>query len=277
MAGIGDQIKSASKSVSRFAKKTTSAMSDWWEDVNAVSDRRSEVRDLSRERENLLVEMGTKVYTLHRRDKVQNKDLLSDCERIDEIAAKIERLEDEIAEIKRKKAQAEPKPVEVSDEAPVVGEEDVEVAATAPDASEPEVEKEATVPCAHAQDAAEGPADDEESGGSVECEAEEAAESGPTMEPVPEPEDTPETDVESAMPEAHAEDAAEGPEDEAGVTDTARTEVEDVEPEFEPSPVGDASEPEVESEDAEPCAHAQDAAEGPADEDETGARPGCDE
>lgn len=273
MAGIGDQIKSAGKSVSKFANKATSSVNEWWDEVNAINERRGEIRNLSRERERLLIEMGTKVYTLHRHNKVQNRDLLSDCGRIDSIADDIERLEQEIAELKVRKAQARPKPVEVSDDSPVVGDADVEAAAAEMPEDTPEVEKEATVPCAHAQDAAEGPADDEEGGASVECDEGEAE--GPTMEPVPE--DTPETDVESAMPEAHSEDATEGPEDQAGVTDTAETEVEDVEPELGPSPAGDPTEPEVESEDAAPCAHAQDAAEGPADEDETGARPGCDD
>jgi hypothetical protein len=270
MAGIGDQIKSAGKSISKFAKKTTSGVNEWWGEVNAINERRGEIRNLSREREKLIVEMGTKVYTLHRHNKVQNKDLLGDCERIDTIAEDIERLEQEIAELKAQKAQARPKSVEVQDESPVVGDEDVEAAAAD---IEPEVEKEATVPCAHAQDAAEGPADEDEGGASVECD--EGEPEGPTMEPVPE--DTPETDVESAMPEAHAQDATEGPAGEIDSADPADTEVEDVEPEFEPSPAGDPSEPEVESEDAMPCAHAQDAAEGPADEDEGGARPGCDD
>jgi predicted transcriptional regulator len=265
MAGIGDQIKSANKSVSKWAKKTTSAVSEWWDEVNAVNERRSEIRDLAREREKLLVEMGTKVYTLHRRGKVQNRDLLNDCERIDDIAETIERLEEEIAELKRQKAQARPREVKVSDESGVVGEEDVEASAAEPSADEPEVEKEATPEDAHTQDAAEGPAEDVE------------GEEGPTMAPVSPPEDTPETDKEAAMPEAHSQDSTEGPAGEAGAADTSKTEAEAPEPDFERVPAGDASEPEVESEDAAPCAHAQAAAEGPADEEESDAKPGCDE
>ncbi|MGM0494433.1 MAG: hypothetical protein ACQER1_15990 [Armatimonadota bacterium] len=273
MAGIGDQLKSAGKNVSKLAQEATGAVTEWWDEVNAINARRAEVRDLAREREKTLVEMGTKVYTLHRHGKVQNKDLLGDCERIDEIGERIDRLEHEIAELKRKADEAGPREVEVSDDSPVVADEDVDVSAAEAPAEteeiEPEVEKEATVPCAHAQDAAEGPAEGDEAGTPAECEEDE--------ESAAEPESEPETDVEGSMREAHADDPTEGPADEAGVVDTAETEVEPVEPQFGASPEGDASEPEVEIEESGRCAHADAAAEGPADEDEPDARPGCED
>lgn len=212
MTGIGDQIKSANESVSQWAKKTSSAVSEWWEEVNAISDRRNKVRDLAHERENILVEMGAKVYTLHRRGKVQNRDLLSDCERIDMIASDIDRLELEITEIKRRKAEAHPTEVPVIDDSPVVAEEDIDVSAAGDSDIEPEVEKEKTVPCAHAHDAAEGPAEGAEAAASVECVPE--AEEGPTMEPTT-PLDTPEVDKEATVPCAHSHAAVEGPADEA--------------------------------------------------------------
>jgi len=278
MAGIGDQLKSAGKSVSKFAQKATSSVNDWWGEVNAINERRAEVRDLARERDKTLVEMGTKVYTLHRHGKVQNKDLLSDCERIDDIGERIERLEHEIAELKQKSDQAQPRQVEVADDSSVVADEDVDVttAEAAAEASvgvEPEVEKEATVPCAHAEAAAEGPAEGDESEAPAECEGDEA----PSMEPVPGPEAQPETELEAGMPEAHAQEPTEGPADEAGAVDTAGTDVEGVAPEFDAAPHGDASEPEVESEDSPQCAHAGAAAEGPADENEDDRKPGCED
>ncbi len=193
MAGIGDQIKSANESVSQWAKKTSSVVTEWWQEVNAVTNRRNKIRGLTREREKLIVEMGTKVYTLHRRDKVQNRDLLVDCERVDTIAVDIDRIELEITEIKRRKAEAHPPEVAIIDESPVVADEDVDVSAaeeadTEPEAVEgptmepaafvedtPEVEKEETVPCAHTQAAAEGPEDEQDSDASVECEDDEDA------------------------------------------------------------------------------------------------------
>jgi len=88
----------------------------------------------------------------------------------------------------------------------VVADEDVEVAASEPVEDTPEVDKEAADPCAHAQDAAEGPADGDEGGAPVEC----APVGGPTMEPVVE--DTPEDDGEAELgdaPEVDAEDHTE--------------------------------------------------------------------
>ncbi len=277
MAGIGDQIKSAGKNVSKVAQEATGAVSEWWDEVNAINRRRGEIRALGHEREQTLVEMGTKVYTLHRHGKVQNRDLLTDCERIDEIGERIDRLEHEIAELKRRSDEAGPREVEVSDDSPVVADEDVDVsvaeAVTGADAEAseaepkpeptPETDVESAVPEAHAEEPVEGP-------------EEESAEA-PSMEPVPTPEPTPETDSESAMRDAHAQDPTEGPADEPGAVDTTNTEVEPVEPQFGASPEGDASEPEVESEESGRCAHADAAAEGPADEDQPDTRPGCED
>jgi hypothetical protein len=198
MAGIGEQIKSANRTVSKWAEKTTSAVSEWWEHLNAIQERRDEVRELARERQKLLVEMGAKVYTLHRRGKVQNRDLLRDCDRMDTIGSDIERLEREITELRRLSMASEPRRVVVEDDTPVVGEEDVEVAAVE---DTPETDKEATIPCAHAHTAVEGPREGEETAeASVECPIEPPA--GDIQQ---------ETDKEGAVPCAHAEDAVEGP------------------------------------------------------------------
>ncbi|MGI5818954.1 MAG: hypothetical protein ACOX9R_12750 [Armatimonadota bacterium] len=246
MAGIGDQIKSAGKNVSKMARKTTGAFSEWWDEVNAINDRRARVRDLARERERLLVEMGTKVYTLHRRAKVQNRDLLGDCERIDTIGDTIDRLEHEIAELKRGSVEARPREIEVTDDAPIVADEDIEEVVGAAPEIEPEVETGEPPPCVHAQTPAEGPVEDDEADGD-ECIA------------------------------AHAQDPSEGPADEAGVVDTSATEVPPVEPQFGAAPAGDPTEPEVMSEGSGRCAHADDPAEGPADDDDSATRPGCED
>jgi len=193
MAGIGDQIKSANENVSQWAKKTTSAMTEWWQEVNAVTNRRNKIRDLAREREKLIVEMGTKVYTLHRRDKVQNRDLLADCERVDTIAEDIDRIELEITEIKRRKAEAHTQEVAVIDDTPVVADEDIDAPAAGDADVEPEVADE---------------------GADAEASVEDEAEEGPTMEPAEVVEDTPEVEKEETVPCAHAQAAAEGPEDE---------------------------------------------------------------
>ncbi len=171
MAGMKDQLKWVNQSVSGWARRTRSAVGQWWEEVSAVQERRNEIRELARERHQLLTEMGSKVYTLHRKSKVRNVDLLTDCRRIDEIADEIDRLEQEIMELKLRKAASRPKAVEVEDESPVVSEEDV--AEPAAEAPEPEAAEEAADSGGEVEEAAEAeePAQVEEP-----AEAEEGAE-----------------------------------------------------------------------------------------------------
>lgn len=211
MSDLNDKMKSVNRRVSRWARHTGEIVSQWWEDVSALQERRNEIHRLARERQQLLIDMGAKVYTLHRRGKVQNRDLLADCERIDRIAEDIKRLEREIAEIKHAQSVG-PREVELKDDSPVVAPEDAGVSA-APDIAQ-ETDKEGAVPCAHAQAPAEGPADDEPDEPRVECAPEAAAPSFAA------PERQQETDKEGAEPCAHAQTPAEGPaddeDDEAG-------------------------------------------------------------
>lgn len=212
MAGISDKIRSMNRRVSRWAQETSTAINEWWEEVNAIQERRNAIREMARERRKLLVELGTKVYSLHRKGKVLNRDLLRDCERIDEIGETVERLEREIAELKRSKSVEPPTEVEVEDETPVVGEEDIET--TAGEDIEPEVEKEAAMPGAHAQDATEEPEGDVSHAEAAQIQVETGE---PTFGASPAiGADVPETDKEGAEPCAHAEDAAEGPAEETG-------------------------------------------------------------
>ena len=128
MSDFNEKVKSVNRRVSRWARRTGSAVTQWWEEASALQERRNRMRRLARERRQLLAAMGTKVYTLHRKGKVQNRDLLADCGKIDQIGEDIERIEEEIAEIKRARAAA-PREVEVEDEAPIVADEDVDVSA----------------------------------------------------------------------------------------------------------------------------------------------------
>lgn len=187
MSGINEQFKSAGKNLSRLLTKTTEVLNERWEELTAIQERRREIYELSRERQKLMAEMGAKVYSLHRRGRVQNQDLLSDCERIDGIGTDIERMEHEIEELKRAKSQAEVVTVEVEDDTPVVDDDEIEAEAAQPadeaepemipveaeeqepiraepegDPGEPEVIPDETARCAHAQAPVEGSVDDED-------------------------------------------------------------------------------------------------------------------
>ncbi|MGD9497631.1 MAG: hypothetical protein AB7Y46_15120 [Armatimonadota bacterium] len=208
MSDLNEKVKAMNRSVSRWARRTTTAVSQWWEEVNALQERRSRIRALSRERHQLLLDIGNKVYTLHRKAKVQNRDLLADCERIDRIGADIAQLEREIEEIKRARA-AQPREIEIEDQSPVVAEEDAEVSVGAAQDT-PQVEKELTEPCAHTMTAVEGPADEEADMAPPECPPGQAPALSAPLE------DAPEVEKATLEPPAHGQTAVESPSDDEG-------------------------------------------------------------
>jgi len=91
-------------------------------------------RRLKHERHDLLLIMGKKVYSLHRRGKVRNRDVLGDCKRIDEIGEELTQLQQQVEEIRRRdELEGE---LELADETDIAEEEPQ--AATAAEAPEPE-------------------------------------------------------------------------------------------------------------------------------------------
>ncbi len=94
------------------------------DNLAAAIDQRAEagkisgkMRNLNREREDLVTEMGKKVYALYRRGKVENLDLLAACKRIDEIAAELEAAREALEKL-RNEAKPELEVPEVMDDTP---------------------------------------------------------------------------------------------------------------------------------------------------------------
>jgi len=105
-----------------------------------------QIRALERERSQLIITIGKKVYSLHTRGKVRNRDVLRDCVRIDEAGQQIEQCQQQIEQIRRQAAAGEELVVEIEDEEPVtdeeIGEEEVTVEPSAPEAESAAVEPE---------------------------------------------------------------------------------------------------------------------------------------
>ena len=76
--------------------------------------------------------VGKKVYSLHTRGKVRNKDVLSDCVRVDEIGQEIETIHQQIEETRRQAAASEELVVEIEDEAPLTEEAEQEESGAEP-------------------------------------------------------------------------------------------------------------------------------------------------
>jgi len=129
-----EKVKQGLQRLGEAIRKSSDAAGKWIDLQAEIGRRTARIRRLQGEREKLIRQIGEKVYTLHTRGKVRNRDVLEDCVRIDEILGEIERLRREIEELRRRMAGREKPLAEVKDEAPLVEEE------AAADAGEAQVE-----------------------------------------------------------------------------------------------------------------------------------------
>lgn len=128
-----------------WLRRGSEVAGEWIDDQTAITQRLRTLRKLRGDQQQALRLIGAKVYTLHTLGKVRNKDVLVDCQHIDEILARIERLKHEIEEIKRRSTKPEVKLIQIDDEEPLteamsVDEEAPEEPAPAEEAPSVEVE-----------------------------------------------------------------------------------------------------------------------------------------
>jgi len=142
------QLKQFCSRLFRTSKHGMETLAETLDRQAAIQRLAAQARALSRERNQLVVTIGKKVYALHRRGKVKNRDVLADCKRIDEIRDQIESLKAQIEEIRRK-AAGDLGEAELEDDSLLAEEEVVEVEAEARAAeavAEPPPEPEAAPP-----------------------------------------------------------------------------------------------------------------------------------
>lgn len=123
MANWQESVRDFFKRISEYLRRGSEKAGEWIDEQAAIARRVRAIRRLRAQQRQILEIIGSKVYTLHTRGKVRNKDILAECRRIDEILAHIERLRREIEEIKQKSKYEQVKLMEVEDESPI-GEED---------------------------------------------------------------------------------------------------------------------------------------------------------
>ncbi len=126
MSDVNRIVNQLSRQVSTWLRDSSEGASDWWDTKNSVQKRFSMIRGLIAQRREITGGIGAKVYTLHRKGKVRNSDLLADCQKLDDIGDRIEQLKLEIEELRDKERGITAEDVELSDESPVVDEEDVD-------------------------------------------------------------------------------------------------------------------------------------------------------
>ncbi|MFQ6133033.1 MAG: hypothetical protein ACE5R4_13410 [Armatimonadota bacterium] len=105
------------------AKETTEAATTWAQRQNRIRVLRADIRQADAKKRDVYSLMGRKVYALHKKQKVVNKDLLALCEQVDEHNALMAEREEEIEQIKAE-ARAEGEVI-IEDETPL-GEEEPE-------------------------------------------------------------------------------------------------------------------------------------------------------
>jgi len=128
MTGWRQRMSEGLQRVVTWIRRGSEAAGEWIDEKAAITSRLRTIRRLRADQQRILSTIGAKVYTLHTRGKVRNRDVLADCQQIDDILAQIERLKKEIEDIKRRSTRPEIQLMAVEDEAPLVDVEEQEAA-----------------------------------------------------------------------------------------------------------------------------------------------------
>ncbi|MFQ6096231.1 MAG: hypothetical protein ACE5O2_00785 [Armatimonadota bacterium] len=116
MEDFVEDVKKAWGDLSRGARELTEQTAEKIQRYRRLQQLSAEIKNARARRQDIFVLMGRKVYALHKKGKVANKDLLKQCEEIDELLRTVEKCQ---AEIDRIRAHPAEEDVEVEDESPI--------------------------------------------------------------------------------------------------------------------------------------------------------------
>lgn len=122
MSDFGVRLKELGGLLWRKARQGGEAAAEALEQQASIQRLVGQIRRLQRERGALFGQMGTKVYALHGQGKIRNQDVLEDCERVDAISAEIERLRQQIQDIRTASLAQGVKLPELADESALTAE-----------------------------------------------------------------------------------------------------------------------------------------------------------
>lgn len=128
MADMMTRMRDLGRLFLRSAKETGESAAEMLEQRARIQRLAGQVRKLDRERSSLISQIGGKVYALHGQGKVRNQDVLTDCQRIDDIVVEIGSLKHEIEKIRIASMEKGIEIPVLSDEAPLT--EEAEAPAT---------------------------------------------------------------------------------------------------------------------------------------------------
>ena len=123
MSNFWQVIRQTADRVFRGSKHSVAVITESIDRQATIQKLASGIRGLEHERHDLISTIGKKVYSLHQRGKVRNRDVLNDCVRIDEIGQQMADLQQQIEQIRRLAATEEEIVVELEDEESLTDEE----------------------------------------------------------------------------------------------------------------------------------------------------------
>ena len=123
MNAFWQDLRTASRRMFRRGKAGVETLADSIDRQAATQRLTQQKRALLRERDELLLGVGKKVYTLHVRGKVRNRDVLGDCRKIDELREQIKRVLADMDAI-RLRAMGEPGQEPMEDDSALSEEEE---------------------------------------------------------------------------------------------------------------------------------------------------------
>jgi len=100
MADFMSRVREIGRLFWRSAKETGETAAELIEQRTQIQRLSGHIRRLEKERQELLRQIGVKVYALHGQGKVRNQDVLADCQRIDAILGEISQLKKQIEQIR---------------------------------------------------------------------------------------------------------------------------------------------------------------------------------
>ena len=101
MSSFFDDVKAVCRGAFHKGRKGVDDLAVAIDERTEMAKLNSRIRALTRERGELVTQVGKKVYSLHTRQKVRNRDILQDCERIDGINDEVGRLREAIEALRR--------------------------------------------------------------------------------------------------------------------------------------------------------------------------------
>lgn len=126
MSNFWQQVKQSLSPLVRGSKHLVGGVAGSLRQQATMQKLAIRIRALKRERSEIVKTIGKKVYFLYTQGNVRNRDVLSDCQRLDEAGQEIETLRQQMEEVRSQAAAGEQLVVEIEEQTPLTKEAEEE-------------------------------------------------------------------------------------------------------------------------------------------------------